>query len=540
MKKLAPLVLALSLAARSLFGNTGDLLKEIQEKKQPFSLETTLTAQNPAENFNSNFNISGEYNFDAGYKIRGELEIENNLPSKAVLAAGNPNIYLGAKWENLSLETTLLKDANLFKLELGVRDIANFLNLSPFVAYTSIPNMKTRWTAYGGFDTPLQLYTFGVDGIAKPKFELKKSTITPWISGKILINGPIAKNTEWIYPTYDDSSFAWAFNHFTVGLGAELNSKNLDLGLENYWDGSYYPFMSGTIHKARAVLHDEKNKNSLGYAFTANPQFNWLGWPANWDLQSEIDFKLSLPSGIYLKSISEINHSNLGKSNTITVLGYSSKTGNNLELFYNLQDKLLGITLAMKELGNNKERYSKDEFYKMKPSFRDLYSSEGDHSGIIPGFYGENISNVVNYIKSNSTDYKSAMQEISEYASYFKYREHVGTFSAEKEHDEGYGVCRDTNGILLPTVINGVLGSQGYKSWGKGFFGPYIGHALTIIKKPNNRYDIMDYENVYFLDAKTEQEAIDKVYPGAHAYDGGKYSETSQRVINALEESVWK
>ena len=207
----------------------------------------------------------------------------------------------------------------------------------------------------------------------------------------------------------------------------------------------------------------------------------------------------------------------------------------------------------MKELRNNKERYSKDEFYKMKPSFRDLSSytiikdengdgeiNHYDNAKLILDSYGPNISNVVNYIKSNSTDYKSAMQEISEYASYFKYREHMGTFSAEKEHDEGYGVCRDTNGILLPTVINGVLGSQGYKSWGKGFFGPYIGHALTIIKKPNNRYDIMDYENVYFLDAKTEQEAIDKVYPGAHAYDGGKYSETSQRVINALEESVWK
>jgi len=70
--------------------------------------------------------------------------------------------------------------------------------------------------------------------------------------------------------------------------------------------------------------------------------------------------------------------------------------------------------------------------------------------------------------------------------------------------------------------------------------GPYVGHALTIIKKPNKKYDVMNYDDVYFLDAETEREAIDSVYPGAYAYDGGKYSETSQRVINALEESVWR
>ena len=84
------------------------------------------------------------------------------------------------------------------------------------------------------------------------------------------------------------------------------------------------------------------------------------------------------------------------------------------------------------------------------------------------------------------------------------------------------------------------MGSKRYQSWGKALFGPSVGHAITIIKKPNGKYDVIKYDGVYFLDAETEREAIDKVYPGAYAYDGGKYSETSQRVINALEESVWK
>ena len=532
---------------------------KIKKKTEPFSLETTLTYDNIGENaFNFDLSTFGEYQFDSGYKILGDLEIENGLPTRAVLAAGHPNMYLGAKWENLSGETTLLEDANLFKLETGIRDVADFLNISSFVAYTSIPNMKTRWRRINNgeeeeiYDTPLQLYTFGVDGIAKPKFKLKNSTITPWLSGKLLVNGSLAKNTEEIDPSYDVSSFEWAFNHFNVGLGADFSTKNFDFGLENYWEGSYNPFFSGTIHKARATLHDKENKNNLGYAFSINPQFNWLDWPVIFDLQSEIDLKLSLPSGIYLKSIAEINHSNFENSNLITALGYLDKNGINTELFCNLQSKMVGITLSNRNLGNKLERYSKEPFAEIALSTADEYSNSPfsipislpERVNAIYNEWGENVSDrdgvIERIISRTGGNYNSSMQEISKYASYFEYQEHEGIFSAEQEHDLGYGVCRDTNGKLLPTVINGVLGSKGYKSWGKALMGPYVGHALTIIKKPNGKYDVMEYDDVHFLDAKTEQEAIDKVFPGAYAYDGGKYSETSQRVINALEESVWR
>jgi len=519
---------------------------KIKKKTEPFSLETTLTYDSIGENtFNFDLSAFGEYQFDSGYKILGDLEIENGLPTRAVLAAGHPNMYLGAKWENLSGETTLLEDANLFKLETGIRDVADFLNISSFVAYTSIPNMKTRWRRINNgeeeeiYDTPLQLYTFGVDGIAKPKFKLKNSTITPWLSGKLLVNGSLAKNTEEIDPSYDVFSFEWAFNHFNVGLGADFSTKNFDFGLENYWEGSYNPFFSGTIHKARATLHDKENKNNLGYTFSINPQFNWLDWPVIFDLQSEIDLKLSLPSGIYLKSIAEINHSNFENSNLITALGYLDKNGTNIELFCNLQSKMAGITLSNRNLGNKLERYSKEPFAEIAPFPMDVYTSPNNPTKIHDD-WGEDVSDAVRTIKGNSTDYNSSMQEISKYASYFRWVDHEGTFTAEQEHDLGYGVCRDTNGKLLPTVINGVLGSKRYQSWGKALMGPYVGHALTIIKKPNKKYDVMNYDDVYFLDAETEREAIDSVYPGAYAYDGGKYSETSQRVINALEESVWR
>jgi hypothetical protein len=519
---------------------------KIKKKTEPFSLETTLTYDSIGENtFNFDLSAFGEYQFDSGYKILGDLEIENGLPTRAVLAAGHPNMYLGAKWENLSGETTLLEDANLFKLETGIRDVADFLNISSFVAYTSIPNMKTRWRRINNgeeeeiYDTPLQLYTFGVDGIAKPKFKLKNSTITPWLSGKLLVNGSLAKNTEEIDPSYDVFSFEWAFNHFNVGLGADFSTKNFDFGLENYWEGSYNPFFSGTIHKARATLHDKENKNNLGYTFSINPQFNWLDWPVIFDLQSEIDLKLSLPSGIYLKSIAEINHSNFENSNLITALGYLDKNGTNIELFCNLQSKMAGITLSNRNLGNKLERYSKEPFAEIAPFPMDVYTSPNNPTKIHDD-WGEDVSDAVRTIKGNSTDYNSSMQEISKYASYFRWVDHEGTFTAEQEHDLGYGVCRDTNGKLLPTVINGVLGSKRYQSWGKALMGPYVGHALTIIKKPNKKYDVMNYDDVYFLDAETEREAIDSVYPGAYAYDGGKYSETSQRVINDLEESVWR
>ena len=517
---------------------------KLEKKAEPFSLETTLSYDGiGGESFNADISASGEYKFDSGYKILGDLTIGNGLPTKAVLAAGHPNAYLGMKWENLSGETSLLEGANLFKLETGIRDVADFLNISSFVAYTSMPNMKTRWRRVNNgeeavYNTPLQLYTFGVDGIAKPKFELKNnSAITPWLSGKILINGALAQNTELIDPTYDDSSFAWAFNHFNVGLGADFSMKWFDLGLENYWDGNYNPFMSGTKHKIKVGFHDKEN--FLRYAFTMNPQFNWLGWPANWDLQSDVDFRFHFTPEVYMKGNLNMNHSTIENPNLIAALGYLTKDGANVELFLNLQSKMVGITFSNRNLGNKLERYSKEPFAQISLSDVDLYSHSHD-STKIHNDWGEDVSDAVRTINDNSTDYTSAMQQISKYASYFLWIDHEGTFTAEQEHDLGYGVCRDTNGILLPTVINGVLGSQGYKSWGKTLMGPYVGHALTIIKKPNGKYDIMEYDDVHFLDAKTEQEAIDRVYPGAYAYDGGTYSETSQRVINALEESVWK
>jgi len=531
---------------------------KIEKKTEPFSLETTLSVDSIGEGtFNADLSASGEYNFDSGYKILGDLEIENGLPTKAVLAAGHPNMYLGAKWENLSGETSLLEGANLFKFETGIRDIADFLNISSFVAYTSMPNMKTRWGSYKNssgedveyyYDTPLQLYTFGVDGIAKPKFELKNSTITPWLSGKILINGPLAKNTEEIDPSYDDSSFAYPFNHFDVGLGADFSTKNFDVGLENHWEGSYDPSfttfpLSGTKHKAKIGFHDKES--FLRYSFTANPQFNFLDWPANWDLQSDVDFRFHFTPEIYMKGNFNMNHSTIENPNLIAALGYLDKNGINIELFCNLQSKMVGITLSNRNLGNKLERYSKEPFAEIAPSApnESSFSTGVGNVAVIHGIYGEDVSDVVNYIKSKAgSDYGSVMSEVSKYASYFQWKEdnHVGTFSAEQEHDLGYGVCRDTNGKLLPTVINGVLGSKRYQSWGKALMGPYVGHAITIIKKPNGKYDVINYDDVYFLDAETEREAIDKVYPGAYAYDGGKYSETSQRVINALEESVWK
>ncbi len=525
-----------------LAGGVKSGAEETQIEK-PFSLETTLRTETVIENPNTDLSISGEYVFDSGYKILGKLKIENNLPTKAVLATGNSNIYLGAKWQNLSLETSFLERASLFKIETGIRNIGNFLDFSSFFARTLIPNMKAgiRYELNGEdgiyyYDTPLDFYTIGFNSAIKPEFKGKNFTITPWLSGKILVN-KLTQNEEWI----DESPFALPFNHFNAGLGIDFTTKYFDFGLENYLEGNYYPFLSNITNKARMVLHDREKRNSLGYAFSINPQFNWFGWFRNLYLQSDIDLRLNLLSGIYIKGIGNINHTNFENSNLIAVLGYLDKSGNNLELFYNLQNKLFGITLSMKSLGNSKDRYSKDKFSEIVPSFFDIHSSIPNLVGNVSEIhriYGEDVSDAVNYMKNVTGNYKSAMSEISRYASYFSYKKHEGTFTSEQEHDLGYGVCRDTNGILLPTVINGVLENQGYKSWGRGFTGPYVEHALTIIRKPNGRYDAMNYDNVYFLDAKTEREAIDKVYPGACIYDGGEYSETAQRVINALEESI--
>ena len=553
--------IALTLAS-FLAGNKASAEEiKVENKTEPFSLETTLIAneEDATGNLNGNVEFAGEYNFDDGYKVLGDLRIENGKPTKTVLAAGNDKFYAGTKWQDLSNETTLLENANLFKLEAGIRNIADFLDISSFLAYTSIPNMRTRWRGYvdylgeeaeSYYETPLQLYTLGVDVKLKHKFKIKESDLTPWFSAKGILNTASAEirnsylgDTSDIDDDYDDNSFAWAFNHFNLGLGGELSTRNFDLALENYADGNYYPILLGTEHKIKASLHDKDKRSYLGYAYTINPHFNWLGWPATFDSESEINFKLNLSSGLYLKGIGSRNHSTL-ENNLIAVLGYSDKGGNNAELFYNLQDKMIGISISNKELGSRKDRYSDRDFAEMSPSSYDIDSPipwDAGNVERIHNIYGENVSDVINYIKSRSGgNYYVAMAELSKYASYFRWKDYKGTFSPEKTHDTGYGVCRDTNGRLYPTVINGVLQSQGYKSWGRELWGPYIGHALTIIKKPNNRYDLMDYENIYFLNAKTEWEAVEEAYPGIHAYGGGEHSESAQRVIDALEESVWR
>jgi len=116
-----------------------------------------------------------------------------------------------------------------------IQPFSSVLFFSSFVAYTSIPNLRILWTNYSKYESyyeaPLNLYTLGIDGIAKPIFELKNSAITPWLSWKILLNDSRIRNTEKPNSTYyNDSSSLWAFNHFNVGLGIDLSTKkNLNL-----------------------------------------------------------------------------------------------------------------------------------------------------------------------------------------------------------------------------------------------------------------------------------------------------------------------
>ncbi len=527
--------------ALSLAGKLPAEELSIKNDTKQFSSEVTASVTPSEENpyiLKANLDASAEYTLKDGNTVSGGLKIENGLPTKAFFATGNDNCYLGAKLQNLSNETTLLKDANLFKIEGGVINAFNFLDLSAFIAETTMPNMKKR---------SFWLLTFGLEGTVKPEIKIKDGSLTPWLYGKILFNIPGLLSNYQDPNGFDNSSLTWALNHFNAGLGIDLNAKNFKLSLENYVDGGYLNFYYApyinTIHKLKASIGDRNN--FLEYAFKINPIIRfYVGAPTDINLESEVNFKFSSPFGLYLKGMVDINHKFLEDSNLIAALGYSDKNGINAELFYNLQNKTLGLTLSLKEIGNNKEKYSKKSFVKINNSpDPNLYLFDGGSLGdvsLIHSIYGNDVSDVIKYIKNKSTDYISAITEIARYASYFKWENHTGTFTAEQEHDLGYGVCRDTNGNLLPAVINGVLGDKGYKSWGTGFHGPYLAHDIIVIQKPDGRIDLMDYNFPYFIDAKTTEEAIDIVYPGLSIYDGGRYSETSQRIISALEESVWK
>jgi len=481
---------------------------------------------------------------------------------------GNNNFYIGGKFQDLSNEATLLRDAGLWKGEIGTRDLLGFLTTSLFAAKTTMPNMASIWANYfmnsSDSFTPLDLTSYGGELKLNPKFDINGFGINPSAFISRIYSTSSAKNTQGISARVndpndklalkvDDSSYAWAFQptNLGVGLGFSFRRFNVGYNVEDQIDtglvnqGGY----DGTTNLKQEINAGYKGKNlTLEYLLTINNYTNYMGPTVN-VFDSNINAMIKLPANLYLKAMVDINHKFLDESNVIGAVGYSDpKSQTNLEVFYNWQDKTVGISFSTKSL---ESLFDRDVYSNPEKNFINQSPAEATSIGWEPNFpgdvqslhaeWGNTLQDAIAKIKADSRgDYHTAINEIAKLESHILYQNHEGTFTASEEYNTGYGVCRDTNGQLLPALINGSLGNKGYSAWGRNLDGSYLMHDVTVIQKPNGKYDLMQYNIYYETNADTEVKAIDSVFPGAYIIGGGQYSPAAQAVIDALQESVWK
>lgn len=544
--------------------------------------DVNVTVQNPGDPKYFNFGINGEIPFS---KSKDSVKIEYGVGgssdsiTKARLAVGNNDVHVGVKYQNLSGDATLLNNANLWEGEFGTKDLLGFFTGSLFAYTASFPDFIGGWnpSIFGldGILTPVKLSGFGLDLKINPKFDIGPVGVSPLLFMRQVNSISSAKNTQPLFDiangpvdsngsTIGDSSFSWPFNRVNMNAGLTLLFKGFDLGynigLKEAPYGAASDFTSHFEHKINAGYHGKEV--DLEYLLTINRFTTYLYAPnvtstsqfvdpKTTSFDSKINFEFKLPWNLYLKSMIDINSGLDEGFNTITALGYSDKKdGLNLELFYNKNDRTVGISFSTKSLEGifNRNDYTNPQRNYLKQDSVSPSSVNGDF--VFPGdvntihsVWGNTLQDAIAKIKSDSHgDYHTAINLIERFESYFAYGnpEHNGTLTAPQEYNTGNGVCRDTNGQLLPTVINGVLGNEGYSAWGISILGSYLSHEVTIIKKPNGRYDLMQYNLFYETNAKTVVDAIDAVFPGFYMIGGGRVSPAAQEVLDAVYEGVWK
>jgi hypothetical protein len=557
MKKIAPIALSLFLAgAAGLHAQETDFSNKVR-RDNPSPIEKILDESRFDVKQNGNdFDINAIMplggDFQAGLSAETTSGDLKEISGEAGFA-GEHGFYIGGSYKKFDSDSLLL-GANMFKMQAGFMLFNNLLNGSVTGARIDIPNMKVDLSAMGStiYKTPLKLYALGWDFNLMPKFELgKKGEVKLYPS--FSINGSFyeqsLEETEDLkqlrsrIPDENDDSFTTPFNHLKAEIGADLEIGNFYSGLNFVLEGNPFWFFP-VIPTANLKAGFNINEGEITYSMVVTPDYNLFDKSLSFSLESGVNGFMKLPFNFYIKENMRLNHSNPEDFSLTTILGYS-KDKANLEVFYNLQDNSFGFRFySPLEKIANEEDYTGRSFHNSepvpKPSITGFGGGGFGDVSLIHAVWGEDVSDAIAKIRAETSGYLDGMQKIMNYLSYFNKKDHIGTFSPDKQHDAGYGVCRDTMGNLAPAMVNGVLYDRGVKkASGQALAGPYLEHTVTVIEKENGECDAVNYEDGWVpLNADTYWDAIEELFPGAYMYEL-KYSHTSREVIDAVEKPLY-
>lgn len=533
MRKILPIiVLGLSLAARSLFGNPleSTILKETQKDYEIFG-----NVSNKALILDASLPMGNDWrvNFASDMEYDDSIPIINNVD----MAIGNKFFYIGGSYGDLSSDT-LTQNGSIVKVETGLKPF-DWLDFSLTGALVNLLGMRTQWD----YKTPIELYALGWNANLGKEFNLGSVKLFPWISTTGSRYWANPQNTEDFQkvvlgnPEDSSESMAYPFDHLNVKAGLDVKTKFLDFTYQGEAEGQfYYPSPFNFTNTLGMNMHDEERKTNVYYniSLITKPQlYTDIVAPLRNELQFDIGGFGILESGFFAKGNLSIPVDFLSPNqfNITAAIGKKFKEGS-LELFYNSKSNTFGLQYST-QLDSSIKRESKarNSFNKLEKAGYPNYTYS---AGELHSLFGPTLEDAVAYVKTHGE------QGLSDLIAHIKYYDHDGTFSAKEEYEKGYGVCRDTNGNLIPYIESRAFNYR--QVYAVILIGSFINHATTIIQDETGKFDIRDYQYYYDLNADTPQKAVDAVYPGAYIYGDGSVAGSVSKVRGAVERPLydWK
>lgn len=550
MKKIAPIALVLSLGARALFGNPLETTI-IKEDNKNEMIDFTGSAGNESFSLDASLPMGNnwEWDFSSDMQFNGTPRI-NHVDT----AIGNDRFFAGFSYGDLSSETLLL-EGNIVKAQAGLRPL-DWLDFSLTGAIVNLPENTIDISALGYpiYQVPLTLYAIGGNIDIGKKFALNKSLILfPWLSVVASYYSASSQNNADFQalnnssptPGMDASSMAFAFDHLNVQGGLDLDiNDNFKVSYKGTYDGEFYPIFNFT-NMVGIQMHD-KDKMNLEYdvSLITLPTLASDGLldPTRNELQFDLSGFYLLDSGLYFKASASalVDFLTPNQFGATAAIGLRFKNGGNLEAYFSSQvnpenasqNNVFGIQYSTKlDKSTSKESRTRNAFMASNgvrtPDI--TYLSMPSLAYKDPTAFGPTLNDAISKIHSE--------QDLSRLESYFVQKDHDGTFSAEEEYNLGYGVCRDTNGNLMPYIESKAFNYKSVRP--VTLRGAYVSHVVVLIETKDSKFDIRNYDQFYSINAPTAKDAVNQVFPGEYIGDDGTRTTAVTAVNNAVERPLY-
>jgi hypothetical protein len=551
MKKIAPITAALALAAGTLFGNPleSTVLKEDNKSEM---VDFVADANNSGFSLNLSLPMVNEWSVNFASDVTFAESSSPPRVNNVDTVVGNDRFYAGFSYGDLSTES-LLQYANILKVQTGLRPF-DWLDFSATGAIVNLPknNIDISALGYPVYQIPLTLYAIGGNIDIGKKFALNKSlSLFPWLS--VVASGYFASpqnnddfqmiNTSSPTPGLDSSSMAFPFDHLNVQGGVDLDfNDHLKLSYKGTYDGEFYPIFNFT-NMVGIQMHNE-DKMSLEYdvSLITLPTLASDGLldPTRNELQFDLSGFYLLDSGLYFKASASalVDFLTQNQFNATAAVGWRFKNSGNLEAYFSSQfnpenasqNNVFGIQYSTKlDKSTNKESKARNAFMTSNGISNPSIPGGSQNANSLQQRFGATLNDAVSNIHSE--------QDLSNLESYIVWKDHDGTFSAEEEYKRGYGVCRDTNGNLMPYIESRAFDYKSVRPI--TLRGAYVSHVITLIETKDSKFDIRNYDQFYSINAPTPKDAVNQVFPGEYIEDDGTRTTAVTAVNNAVEKPLY-